>query len=59
MNDYIQALIDLRDKLHELERTYSIKVRQTKYRDEFAHGMAVGFQTSMEILNEMIRNEPR
>ena len=55
MDEYIKALIDLRDLLTELERETQIVCERRKFRDNMFHGMYIGYSTSIHILNSLIR----
>jgi len=55
MDDYIKALIDMRDLIYELERSSQAKCEKTNFRDDMIHGIYIGYSSTMHIINALIR----
>lgn len=53
---YIEALKDARQLIEELRRQWLITAEEKKYRDKFSLGMFVGYDTSIGLINILIRD---
>lgn len=53
---YVKALKDARQLIEELRRQWLITAEEKWYRDKFSLGMFVGYDTSINLINTIIRD---
>jgi hypothetical protein len=52
---YLEALKCARELIYELRRQWYITAEEKKFRDKFSLGMFVGYETSISLINMLIR----
>lgn len=58
MGTYVKALKNARELIYELERETLITCEQRKFREPLFHGMYIGYSTSINLIDALIRETP-